>query len=70
MIENQTPKMMFEVAAPKVQLTENLDKLSRKYCPKLVHFVVFSSAVCGRGNAGQTNYGLANSVSISNTINL
>lgn len=25
-------------------------------------FVIFSSVVCGRGNAGQTNYGMANSV--------
>lgn len=25
-------------------------------------FVVFSSVSCGRGNAGQTNYGLSNSV--------
>lgn len=25
-------------------------------------FVVFSSVSCGRGNAGQTNYGMANSV--------
>lgn len=25
-------------------------------------FVVFSSVSCGRGNAGQTNYGMSNSV--------
>lgn len=25
-------------------------------------FVVFSSVSCGRGNAGQTNYGMANSI--------
>ena len=31
-------------------------------CPQLRHFVVFSSVSCGRGNAGQTNYGMANSV--------
>uniref|UniRef100_A0A1B0AA75 oleoyl-[acyl-carrier-protein] hydrolase n=1 Tax=Glossina pallidipes TaxID=7398 RepID=A0A1B0AA75_GLOPL len=31
-------------------------------CPRLEHFVVFSSVSCGRGNAGQTNYGMANSV--------
>ncbi|KAH7996046.1 hypothetical protein HPB51_026423 [Rhipicephalus microplus] len=29
---------------------------------ELDHFVVFSSTSCGRGNAGQTNYGYANSV--------
>lgn len=26
------------------------------------YFVVFSSGSCGRGNAGQTNYGVANSI--------
>lgn len=26
------------------------------------NFVVFSSVSCGKGNAGQTNYGMANSV--------
>jgi len=31
-------------------------------CPQLRHFVVFSSVSCGHGNAGQTNYGMANSV--------
>lgn len=39
-----------------------MDICSRKLCPKLKHFVIFSSVSCGRGNAGQTNYGYANSV--------
>lgn len=26
------------------------------------YFVVFSSVFCGRGHAGQTNYGMANSI--------
>ena len=42
--------------------THHLDQLSRKLCPDLEQFVVFSSVSCGRGNAGQTNYGMANSV--------
>lgn len=25
-------------------------------------FIVFSSVSCGKGNAGQTNYGMANSI--------
>lgn len=29
--------------------------------PELDYFVVFSSVSCGRGNPGQSNYGLANS---------
>ena len=31
-------------------------------CPQLRHFVMFSSVSCGRGYAGQTNYGMTNSV--------
>lgn len=41
--------------------TKRMDELSRTICPQLRHFVVFSSVSCGRGNAGQTNYGMANS---------
>ncbi|XP_065209085.1 fatty acid synthase-like [Planococcus citri] len=46
---------------PKAIATKHLDVLSRKMCPDLKHFVVFSSAVCGQGNQCQTNYGYANS---------
>lgn len=49
------------VVLPKVNGTRNLDATSRKSCPSLDHFVVFSSISCGRGNPGQSNYGLANS---------
>ncbi|XP_012270411.1 fatty acid synthase [Orussus abietinus] len=49
------------VALPKIDGTKNLDVASRKLCPALDYFVVFSSVSCGRGNIGQTNYGLANS---------
>ncbi|XP_074596467.1 fatty acid synthase-like [Brevipalpus obovatus] len=45
----------------KVNITANMDKLSRKMCPLLDYFVVFSSASNGRGNTGQSNYSLANS---------
>ena len=48
--------------APKALATKYLDEISRKLCPNLKHFVVFSSVSCGRGNAGQSNYGMANSV--------
>lgn len=37
-----------------------MDELSRKRCPDLQHFVVFSSISSGRGNAGQSNYGMTN----------
>nr|UTI67601.1 fatty acid synthase [Kerria lacca] len=49
------------VSMPKSRATQLLDRISRKLCPNLKHFVVFSSVSCGYGNAGQTNYGFANS---------
>lgn len=61
-LENQTPDKFYESFAPKVFVTRYLDELSRTLCPKLHYFVVFSSASCGRGNAGQMNYGMANSI--------
>ncbi|VVC29836.1 Hypothetical protein CINCED_3A014905 [Cinara cedri] len=61
-LENQTPQDFETVSKPKVTGTKNLDTITRKSCPALDHFVVFSSVSCGRGNAGQTNYGFANSV--------
>ncbi|XP_025269658.1 fatty acid synthase-like [Camponotus floridanus] len=49
------------VILPKVNGTRNLDVVSRKSCPSLDLFVVFSSIASNRGNASQSNYGLANS---------
>ncbi|KAL0867964.1 hypothetical protein ABMA27_008631 [Loxostege sticticalis] len=60
--QNQTPETFKTSFAPKALATMHLDKLSKKHCPGLRNFVVFSSVSCGRGNAGQTNYGLSNSV--------
>lgn len=60
--ENQTEETFLESYNPKAQSTIYLDELSRALCPRLEHFVVFSSVSCGRGNAGQTNYGYSNSV--------
>lgn len=61
--ENQTPETFEESFHAKAWSTKHLDILTRKMCPKLRQFVVFSSVSCGRGNAGQTNYGMSNSVS-------
>ncbi|XP_011160421.1 fatty acid synthase [Solenopsis invicta] len=61
-LKNQTAETFAESFRSKAQATQTLDKLSRKCCPKLRHFVVFSSVTCGKGNAGLTNYGMANSV--------
>ncbi|GFQ90829.1 fatty acid synthase [Trichonephila clavata] len=61
-MENQTVENFNEVCSSKVTSTLNLDAASREFCPQLEMFVCFSSVSCGRGNAGQSNYGYANSV--------
>jgi fatty acid synthase len=60
--DNQDATKFVECMAPKAMATKHLDELSRVLCPELQYFVVFSSVSCGRGNAGQSNYGMANSV--------
>lgn len=62
MIDNLRAHHFKDVMAPKALATIHLDEVSRRMCPRMDHFVVFSSVSCGRGNAGQTNYGMANSV--------
>ncbi|XP_054155200.1 fatty acid synthase-like [Oppia nitens] len=60
-IDKQTVESFKTVCGPKVDGTMNLDAVSRQLCPELDYFVAFSSVSCGRGNAGQSNYGFANS---------
>jgi len=60
-MENQTAENYVAVTKPKIDSTVHLDKATRELCHELEYFVVFSSVSCGRGNAGQSNYGLANS---------
>ncbi|XP_071569097.1 fatty acid synthase-like [Temnothorax nylanderi] len=60
--QNQSPHTFEDSFKSKAWMTKNMDELSRTICPQLRHFVVFSSVSCGRGNAGQTNYGMANSI--------
>ncbi|XP_069677436.1 fatty acid synthase-like isoform X2 [Periplaneta americana] len=62
LLDNQTEEDFIASARPKAHATLYLDELSREMCPQLRHFVVFSSVSCGRGNAGQTNYGMSNSI--------
>lgn len=59
---NQSSKQFLECFSPKAIATKYLDELSRVLCPGLEYFTIFSSVSCGRGNAGQTNYGMANSI--------
>lgn len=61
LIENLTEADYHAVCVPKVDGTKNLDVASRELCPDLDYFICFSSVSCGRGNIGQSNYGLANS---------
>lgn len=61
-MDNQSAQKFNKCLAPKADATRHLDELSRLMCPKLEQFVVFSSVSCGRGNAGQSNYGMANSI--------
>lgn len=60
-LENQNQQSFDTCCKPKVHSTYLFDKLSRVKCPHLDYFVCFSSVVSGRGNAGQSNYGFANS---------
>lgn len=61
MMENQSEADFKTVCKPKVDGSKQLDAASRVLAPDLDYFVNFSSVSCGRGNAGQSNYGLANS---------
>lgn len=61
MMENQSEADFKTVCKPKVDGSKQLDAVSRSLAPQLDYFVNFSSVSCGRGNAGQANYGLANS---------
>lgn len=60
-MENQTVENFVAVTTPKVDSTKAWDEATRASVPDLEQFVIFSSVSCGRGNAGQANYGLANS---------
>lgn len=60
-MDSQTESGFKAVFDPKVTGSLNLDSLTRELClASLEQFVVFSSISGGRGNAGQANYGFAN----------
>ncbi|KAF5285955.1 hypothetical protein FQR65_LT13026 [Abscondita terminalis] len=62
LFENQSKESFQTVLEPKASITHNMDTMARLRCSNLRYFVVFSSVTCGRGNLGQTNYGMANSI--------
>ena len=62
LFENATVADFDAVCSPKSMGVAALDRATRKLVPDLQLFVAFSSVSCGKGNAGQANYGYANSV--------
>ncbi|WAR25074.1 LOW QUALITY PROTEIN: FAS-like protein, partial [Mya arenaria] len=63
LIEYQDQSSFNNVCEPKAFGCINLDRATREICKTICDlFVTFSSVNCGRGNAGQSNYGFANSV--------
>ncbi|XP_015789260.1 fatty acid synthase isoform X2 [Tetranychus urticae] len=60
LFQNQTLDAFKTVCLPKIEITRNLDILSRENCKHLDYFVTFSS-IASLGNLGQSNYGYANS---------
>lgn len=62
LFENAKVEDFDAVCLPKCKGVAALDRVTRKLCPNLELFVAFSSVSCGKGNAGQANYGYANSV--------
>ncbi len=61
-LANQTPERFERVNHAKADGARHLDAATRAHCRSLDHFVAFSSIASGFGNAGQSNYGYANSV--------
>ena len=62
LIEKMTYEQFCESIDCKYKVFDNLDKLTRKLEYPLEYFVIFSSVTCGKGNTGQTNYALGNSL--------
>ena len=60
--ENQTTENFETVFKSKVLISRHLDVATRQICPDLKYFILFSSVASSMGNAGQTNYGMANSI--------
>jgi len=58
LLKNRTEVDFVTSAGPKSLATHHPDVLSHQVCPHLRHVVAFSRVTCGRGNVGQTNYGM------------
>ncbi|CAG2113605.1 unnamed protein product, partial [Medioppia subpectinata] len=62
LFKNITFEKFCSTVDTKHKIFANLDQMSRLLDYKLDYFVVFSSISCGKGNAGQSNYGFGNSL--------
>ncbi|CAG2106246.1 unnamed protein product [Medioppia subpectinata] len=62
LFENITIEKFCSSIDTKHKIFANLDQMTRQLHYKLDYFVVFSSAVCGKGHNGQSNYGFGNSL--------
>ncbi|CAG9858327.1 unnamed protein product [Phyllotreta striolata] len=60
-LSNQTKAGFEEEVTRRLASGSNLDAASRKLCKDIDYFVVFSSIASGRGAAGHSNSGMANS---------
>ncbi|KAG5869188.1 hypothetical protein JTB14_000254 [Gonioctena quinquepunctata] len=58
-ISKLTEKDFEIVFESKIMSAQHLDSVTRKHCPDLEYFVVFSSIMSGIGNFSQSNYGMA-----------
>lgn len=62
LLVDQSSQDFERTLAPKAVATQNLHEATIKLCPKLEHFVVYSSYFAGRGTScGHTAYATANS---------
>ncbi|XP_030762885.1 fatty acid synthase-like [Sitophilus oryzae] len=61
LFRNQTADKYKNVFKPKLYSGSNMDIVTRKLCKDLDYFVVFSTMTSGKGNPGQSNYGMSNS---------
>lgn len=59
LFENQSQKSFSSACPSKIDMTELWDKVTRKQCPQLDYFVVFSS-IAAHGILGEANYSYSN----------
>lgn len=61
-VSDLTSPDFYSAFTQKAASTINLDLISRKLCPQLEHFFIWSSTTSGHGTAGKANYGYSDAV--------